>query len=411
MQTEIKTGSSVFCAYYTEWNRNTYTRTEPFCERPFAMPAGSTGGAPVVCGESFLAGLLRECDAVFEWNGSELKIQAPEGAVFVSSAETAGERWAQYHEKLNIGLRRPVFGRLPEYCTWVEQIRICPTGRADDAMEVLTEDLIGQYLYTIKKDDLPPGRFTIDAGWSPVEGPGGFGDWVPRDEMRMKQLAEYIASEGHVPGLWMAPSLIHAQSERAGKFPELLGPAVDMGGECLWSRFRYTRPCARSQEMICDLFEKAFEWGFRKFKLDVFYGSKTDMRLISEQCRKAAGNLPEPVELEGHIPDPFCAQYMDVIRINDLLISEKHSDWRNVFNAHLNVCQLSAPGMMLNLDHIGGNSTAVSEELFIQHLHEVMTHRDDGYPCISLLPNSVGNQAVQVLQHALKAYEGECNVL
>lgn len=398
---------SLFAAWYSDWNANTYLRREPFREQPCLMNAGSTAGAPVALGDGFLVGLLKECDAVFEWDGVCLRVDAPGDALFVSTAADESQRWKEYHQALGIEFRRAPFGLMPEYCTWVEQVRNSPGRRADDAMERLTGEFVLSYLEEVKQSGWPAGRFTVDAGWSLTCGEGGFGDWDARPGMEMPALAEAIQREGHVPGLWMAPSLVHPQSRFAREFPEAVGSRLDMGGECVWSRFCELQPSAASQGLIDNLFRRAFEWGFRKFKLDILYGPKPEMYELSRQCRLAADRLPEPVELEGHIPDPFCARHMDVIRLNDVLISSRHPNWKAVYEGHLEVCRRSVPGMVLNLDHVGGNCVDVGEALFIEHVELLKKELVIGYPAVSLLPGHVGERAVEVTDALLNATQDQ----
>lgn len=403
MKKTFKTSDTVFTTWYSEWNANTYVRTVPFCEAPCAFNAGSTAGAPVLVSDNLLVGLIRECsEALFQWDGSVLTVEAPDSALFVSFATDEQECWAQYHEVLGLKFRDAPFGLLPEYCTWVEQNRIFHNDGLETVQDALTGTMIFNYLDTVRKAEWKLGRFTIDEGWCPRAGKGGFGDWVPREDLFMELLAEKIQSAGHIPGLWMAPALIDKESDAALRNPELIGSPVQMGGECDWSRYFYLNPGQASQELIFDLFQRAFSWGFRKFKLDIFYGPKPVMFELSKQCRIAADELPEPVELEGHIPDPFCAQYMDVIRLNDILISTQHPDWREVYQGHLYVCSRSAPGVVLNLDHIGGNCVNVDEGRFVEHVNLMKPYLTTGYPSLSILPQHIGEGAVQAVTSLLK---------
>jgi hypothetical protein len=255
--------------------------------------------------------------------------------------------------------------------------------------------MICEYLKTIRRMGWKSGRFTIDEGWCMRDGEGGFGDWIPRADLDMPALAKQIRMNGHVPGIWMSPVLIDSQSRAARENPGLVGSPVEMRGECDWLKYYYVNPSDASQELIDSLFQKAFDWGYRKFKLDVFYGPKPVMYELARQCRQAADRLPEPIELEGHIPDPFCAQYMDVVRINDLMISEQYPGWRSVFDGHLTVCRNSLPGMVLNLDHIGGNCTNMGEAEYIEHLNLLKENSDIGYPTLGLLPQHVSPLAVK----------------
>ncbi len=403
MKYTFKTTGAILTPYHDVWNQNAYVRRDPFCEQPWQMRANSTSGAPVVVGDDFLVGLLRECDAVFAWDGAELTVEAPDDALFVSEDSDEAQRWADYHQSLGIRLRSALFGLMPEYCTWVEQIGVAPKGGGiQNALDALTPALIESYLETVKQAGWPAGRFTVDAGWSPFGGPGGFGDWLPKIGFDMPALADQIRSYGHVPGLWLGPALIARDSLAAIQDPDLVGMPVEMDGECDWTKYYYLNPSERSQELLNELFQRVFDWGFRKFKLDIFYGPKPLMRDLSKQCRVAADRLQEPVELEGHIPDPFCAQYMNVIRINDLMISKAHPGWRKVLEGHLNVCRNSAPGMVLNLDHVGGNCADVDEDLFVEHLHALEEQFDVGYPAVSFLPQHISQGAVNAVTESLK---------
>lgn len=399
----FETSDTVFTTWFSKWNANTYRRTAPFREKPCACCAGSTGGAPVLVSDHLLVGLTGECcDAVFEWDGSQLTVDIPEESLlFVSTDEDESARWAQYHNALGITFRDAPFGLLPEYCTWVEQKWCSADDSSKTIQSALNESMLSSYLDTIQAAGWKPGRFTIGEGWCPRTGEGGYGDWTPRSDLDLAALAAKIKSAGHIPGLWMSPVMITKDSKAALENPDLVGTPVQMEGECDWNRCFYIPPSDASQDLINNLFGRAFDWGFRKFKLDLFYGPKPDMRKILEQCRIAADALPEKVELEGHIPDPFCAQYMDVIRINDLLVSAQHSGWRDVCNGHLYVCRNSTPGMVLNLDHIGGNFTDVDEKNFIEHLDLLKTHFDVGYPCLSLLPQHVGPAAERAVTEVL----------
>lgn len=148
-----------------------------------------------------------------------------------------------------------------------------------------------------------------------------------------------------------------------------------------------------------------WNWGFRKMKLDIFYGSRTDTLALARQCREAAAKLPGVVELEGHVPEPSIAQYFDVIRLNDVHISRDHPAWRSVVAGHYEVCAKSAPQHMLCLDHIGGNHAAVGPEDFAEHARIMGGQLDRGYPVVGLLPMSQGESVTEAVAALLLSAE------
>lgn len=392
-------GRAVFTPYYNVWNRNVYTRRDPFVERPWQMDTGSTSGAAVVCGDNFLAGLTRPTEAEFRWDGRQLEIEAPPDAIFAQDGPPEAG-WSAYHQRLRLPPAQPLFGWLPEYCTWVEQV--CRTPKGTLPGETLGSSLIEELLESIDTQDWPRGRFTVDEGWAPRHGIGGYGSWEPRPGFDPERVAARIASHGHVPGLWLAPALICPASAAAREFPESVGAPVNMPGETPWNRFHYLRPGPGSAELIRRIFRRAWTWGFRKFKLDIFYGCRADMLLLTEQCRAAARALPGPVELEGHVPDPFFAQHLDVVRLNDVMISDRHPDWRSVVEGHYQVCRSSAPQSLLCLDHLGGNDPTITTADFLAHAQIMLGQLAHGYPVISLWPTRLGEAAVAATKELLQ---------
>jgi hypothetical protein len=405
---KFKTGASVFTPYFDVWNGNAYTRREPFSEEPLRVCTSSTSGAPVVVAGSVFAGLLRDdVEARFSWDGATLSVEAPDGAVFVAENGDTGAAWEAYHRALGLPAPQAApYGRMPEYCTWVEQVRRKHARGLGMVRDAQDERLVREMLDEVDKAGWPKGRFTVDDGWCPAQGAGAYGDWEPRAGIDIAKLAREIAAAGHVPGLWLAPALIDKDSRAARARPGLLGPRVQMAGEASWNLYHYLQPGEAGQALLDGLFRRVWDWGFRKLKLDIFYGPKPLMAAILAQCAAAARKLPGAVELEAHSPDPFLARHAHVVRLNDVLISPAHPGWREVVRGHWEVCSRGAPRHVLNLDHIGGNNPAVTEADFVEHCAMMLPQLGRGYPVVSLLPRHVGPGAVASVNDLLAAAAG-----
>jgi hypothetical protein len=399
-----KSTDKVYSPYFNKWNQDAYWRNSSFSEMPCNLDASSTSGAPAVIGENFFAGITRPELATFNYDKGELSIEASDKALLIVENESPEAAWTKYHSSLDIIKTRTDFGKIPEYCTWVEQVWQNQQVNGPSPFDVLSPQLIYKYLDAIDKQHWPRGRFTIDAGWSIMDGKGGIGDWEPRPEFDMKSLAQNIQNTGHIPGLWLAPGLIHPQSFAALEYPHLTGKRFDVGGECTWSKYHFINPCEESQQLFDRLLEKIWSWGFHKVKLDVLYGPKMQMAALHQQIYKAAQKLPDFIELEGHIPDPFCSQYVNVVRINDVMISPRHPQWEKVVHAHFQVCRQSSPAHLLNLDHIGGNCADVPEDLFLKHLEIMKTQLANGYPVVSLLPQHISERANECVSLFINNY-------
>lgn len=398
------TFATVTTPWLNQWNKDAYLQTEAFSLSPWDVATSSTSGAPVVVWEEGFVGLTRDVNAVFSWRPGQLEVDAPEEALFVHQGPVTDTVWQAYHQQLGLPTPSAPYGYRPEYGTWVDQIGRASTPTGDAGSAMLSLKLIDEQLEFIASANWPRGRYTVDEGWSPRPGPGGFGDWTPHEKMGdMAKLAARIRTAGHVPGLWLAPHLIHPASQAAERHPELLGPPVDMEGECSWNQFHYLSVSPASARHIRDLFQTAYDWGYRKLKLDIFYGRKREMTALTRFCREAAAAISPEIELEGHIPDPFASRYLDVVRLNDVLIGTDHPDWRRIAQAHYEVCRRSSPRHVLNLDHVGGNLPTLPETAFIEHarmLHQQLPH---GYPVVSLFPQRLGPAAVEAVTTLLEA--------
>ena len=185
----------------------------------------------------------------------------------------------------------------------------------------------------------------------------------------------------------------------------VVGPQVQMEGETPWNRFHFVRPGPESAEMLREVFHRCYDWGFRKFKLDIYYGSRRDMATISQQCAEAVSDLAEPVELESHIPDAIIAQHSHIVRINDVLISSAFPDWRRVAQGHYDICATSAPHHLLNLDHLGGNDPRrLTEDEFREHLAMTQGWLERGHPVIGIKPDRFSAEAQQAVTSLFRDY-------
>ncbi len=150
-----------------------------------------------------------------------------------------------------------------------------------------------------------------------------------------------------------------------------------------------------------DIFERLIDAGFAKFKVDMLYGNKREMKEILALAHRVAHDIRSDVELESHVPDIFVSPYCEVVRTNDVLISADNP-WRELMWAHWTVCHYSSPKHWLNLDHIGGNDPAVSEENFVRHLEMFEL---PGHSVVSLLPDRYSLDAQNRLKHLLHSYD------
>ena len=107
--------------------------------------------------------------------------------------------------------------------------------------------------------------------------------------------------------------------------------------------------------------------------------------------------------MEFHVPDIFFTRYADVIRTNDVWLSDKYQ-WKRRVETHYDACLKSSPGRIINLDHIGGNDTeALTEKKYLEHLE--MFKSKTGYPLVSFLPYHISTKCADETGDYLWAYE------
>ena len=154
--------------------------------------------------------------------------------------------------------------------------------------------------------EIPLPLFQIDDGFEPYA--GDWFDFVPGFPDGLAPLTEKAKEQGLIPGLWLAPFIVHPKAKLVKEHPEWLlrdkkGRRVTAG--FVWNRFTFaldlTHPetLAYAKEVIRAAVEK---WGFDYLKLDFLYAAALDgqyqdptltraqvMRMGLEALREAAG--------------------------------------------------------------------------------------------------------------------------
>ncbi len=405
--------------YYNEWGRNVYWTYDPFCHDPFNIDASSTSGAPVIiCGDRFF-GFVNQKGGAFSYDGAfKLTVSCPSGqGLWVGEGCDPFREWQSYNEYILKSFPPDVeiqdFWSDLEYCTWVDQKRRAHDLGIKSVHKPLTADYVYEYMRRIDRMNYPRGKLTIDDGWdrrhaSPGDRPC-YGNWkVDTDKFPdMPGLVRDMKKDGFIPGLWFAPFTVTEDCEFAKKHPGLLGKYFPGDSELPSSRgLRFIRPEDDSvlEEYYKSVFTPYVEMGFMKFKMDMSYGNKNEMRKLAHIMRKVIKELDPAVEIEGHISDIFTSRCFDTVRINDVSLS--NPDWRGVTAEHYNVCYYSSQDKILNFDHIGTNSVCPPEENYLLHARMICRMKR-GYPCVSLLPDVFGQNAIETLRDELSYWEME----
>lgn len=154
--------------------------------------------------------------------------------------------------------------------------------------------------------ELPLELFQIDDGFETY--PGDWYDFDPGFPNGLKPLVEKTKSAGLIPGVWLAPFIVHAKARLVTEHPDWLlrdaeGKTVTAG--FVWNNFTLaldlTNPdaLAYTQAVIRTAVE---DWGFTYLKLDFLYAAALDgvyqnpnltraqvLRMGLEALREAAG--------------------------------------------------------------------------------------------------------------------------
>lgn len=414
---EIARTGVVYCPYHNRWGEPAYRLAGTFTHRPLTIHASSTSGSPVMEDASGrFVGVLEPPAAapgsVLFVGGRDRLAVVNRGptpvAVWVADTPAApGAHWRAYNRALSDRLptpaRTPSFWQQPEYCTWVEQKRLAlEAGRPHAAQDLLDDAFVDRYLDRLDRLGLPPAKLTLDHGWQ--DGDATYGDWRPHPRRfpDLGRTARRIADAGFIPGIWLAPIWLHPDSDAARADPRRLGEPIapsnhdspHTGG---WN---YWRPTDAMTRRLTDVFARLYDQGFRKFKLDMTYARMDLMIRLHERVYHAIKAVAPDAEVETHHPNPFFAVHTDAVRTNDVLCHDPQ-DWRSLTAEHFDVCERSAFGKVINLDHVGGNDPRVTEADFLEHLG--MYREAVGYPVVSLLPHHLGDAAVEATRDLMRS--------
>ena len=417
-QTETKVKFTVvpplYLPFYNEWGKNAYSTYNAFSYDPFDLPALSTSGSPVVltCG-GFFGFLNDDVGGTFSYDGcGTLTITCPEGqALYYHENCNPYAEWMEYNKIVLEGApsqKAGDFWGALEYCTWVEQKKEAVKKGSAVMQSCLNEAFVYDYMRRVDKMGLPHGKLTIDDGWDIRYDSAGhmrYGNWdIDRDKFpHMEQLVKDMLKEDFIPGLWFCPFTVTPNSTLALRYPRLLGEYFP-GGELEQTRkLTFLKPDPVLEGYYKSIFEKYIDMGFRKFKLDMSYGNKQEMKELLRMIYGVIKGIDSSVEVEAHVPDIFVSRYCDTVRINDVAFDEEEK-WRAVTVEHYKVCRYSSPDKILNLDHIGTNTPIPKEEQYLAHLDLLMS-LPGGYPCVSLLPDLFGQGAVDTFVRKVREWD------
>jgi hypothetical protein len=399
-----------FLPFYNQGNVNVYYKYEAFDLDPFNIKAASTSGSPVLITPNAFFGFLDDrYDGRFAHDGrGNLTVTCPKGQslYYCESCDPYAE-WEKYNkiilEKMPKQKNEKFWGEL-EYCTWNEQKRWQREGGLPDTQAPLNEKLVYSYMDRIEKLGLPKGKLTIDDGWDVELNDDGkriFGNWeINREKFpNMEKLVRDMTDRGFIPGLWFAPFIFTEDCELAKAHPEVIGSnySADPNFPLRW---KYILDNDVLDGYFYGIFKKYIDIGFRKFKLDIAYGYKRDMKALLSRMYRIIKEIESTVEVECHIPDIFVSEYSDTVRLNDVNL-DPEGKWRGLTQEHYKVCRYSSPHKILNLDHLGTNTAVPEPKFFLEHSHMIL-ELDGGYPCVSLLPDCYSPDVQKEFVEAVK---------
>ncbi len=426
---KIKVKAPLFCPYNSNLNPSSksedrggnayYYLQEAFLHNPFTCRASGMSGSPIIIDANgkFIGFMTTQGfeSSTFSFDGKEtLTVTVPEGQkIHVDENGNGDAAWKNYNSimmrRLNIEPIKqfPKFWADVEYCTWVEQ-KFLAKGKGAH-FKILSHDFIAQYIDGIIELGYPKGKLTLDHGWGLFPNGNlnaGFGSWIPDPKIfpDFRKTMDMINEKGFTPGLWIGFPKVHGDSLIGKKYPEILGTKNTSDD------VRYLNPKADIFEYAAETINRFYQMGVMKFKIDMSYGTKSDMLHIHKELYLAAKSINKDIEMEFHVPDIFFAKYGDTFRTNDVWCRDEYN-WTGRVDTHYEITSKSAPGRGINLDHIGGNDTGVlTETKYLKHLEMFKTKT--GYPCISLLPNHISAKCTSETGDYLWNYEkGNKNII
>ena len=392
----------LYLPYFNRWGANAYYTYSAFDHDPFTLRAVSTSGSPVVLAGDKFFGFLTDAGGRVSYDScGKLTFTCPAGqSLWVAENCNPYEEWRLYNEEILKDqpeyTPQPFWGGL-EYCTWVDQKNHAVRAGNSDLWQPLRESYVYGYMERVEKLGLPKGKLTIDDGWYKkiFDGVTVCGDWeIDREKFpHMEQLVKDMTASGFIPGLWFSPFTFTPNCTLGTHHPELIGESWSENAENVTPQsLMFIRPSPILERYYDEVFGCYIDMGFRKFKLDMSYGSKKDMRELLRMIYRIIRKHNPTVEVEAHIPDIFASRYCDTVRINDVAFDDEDR-WRGVTLEHYKVCRYSSHDRILNLDHIGTNTPDPRPEDFLAHAR-LLLGLEGGYPCASLLPDRFSDPAV-----------------
>ena len=397
-----------------ETTSSTYVTYSAFSYDPFCLPAGSASGSPVViAGGGFFGFMNEDAGGTFSYDGcGTLTVTCPKGqALYYEESCDPYAAWMAYNKVVLEGTtakKNEDFWGALEYSTWVEQKKVATQNGFSTAQDCLCESFVYDYMRRIDRMGLPHGKLTINDGWDVRYDSAGFmryGNWdIDRDKFpHMEQLVQDMKREGFTPGLWVAPFAVTPNSSLALHYPRLLGEVFPNDIDNPKRKLTFLKPDGALEKYYHELFSQYIALGFQKFKLDMAYGSKNEMKELLRILYGVIKRMDSSVEVEAHIPDLFVSRYCDTVRIPDVSFDNQEL-WRGIAVERYKTCRYSAPDKILNLGTVGTSTPIADEEQFLAHLKLLMSF-SGGYPTISQLPDMFGIGAVEIFSGTIREWD------